>query len=714
MTFSQGAREINMPWSRALTGLVLLTGLVAVVFGCRQEVPPLFRQNRTPETTITVIVEESTTAFYRFHVSWRGEDADGQVVRYLFAITDTLPTEPDDRWDPSLAVDREIGTYTSRTDSVFLFDSGLGTQVFNIVAIDDYGVMDPSPARQYFRVTDNGTPRVVYNSVRGETAGLVPCAPADPCTIPMYTNFKVQFSGTTPNGFIRGVTWSPDLGLFQPFNADVDSVFLDLPKDTLVVGNTTIGTQDSLWLVEGEKVTVFHYSTRTEPIGSGPFDYKVNVLDDARREVIPPAGDRVVTVNYDPDTRLYRVPECNCPNPPPSCDPQNMVPAGWITGINQTDFPMNEWRLFCQGDTLPNLAKVAFYASGWDDPRDVPKDGAAGLRETRYKFRFEYLGPAESPLRIANQNMPLSKPSLLAEDLVLPTGGTFRGARIGWRNCGLDYVLQASAEDEQTRVDGTPAAIAYKVNGSPMIDSLRVPPVFVFVPTCHGVWLQSNACPTQAEVTARFAGTDTIPIFGTWKGDVNDLFALGENVFVFPFKAWAHDHPRDKNPAGKNYYGPSEVGRIRAWRYTFDCTTPLCQDLAIPGEKAWRPETRDNAVDPPNQEVFDENLSVTIPIDTFCVGTPCNFTVAKAYLKSSRFGLYEFTLQGRDSDPFGYRCDSPADLGAGASPLSLDLSEQGRRTQVASRNTVWMQYRDVQATKPHLATPFANRKRLMK
>ena len=78
---------------RALVGLILLATLAGVVLGCREDVPPLFRRNRAPKTTLTIIAEESTTAFYRYHVYWRGEDADGEVIRYLFAITDTLSND---------------------------------------------------------------------------------------------------------------------------------------------------------------------------------------------------------------------------------------------------------------------------------------------------------------------------------------------------------------------------------------------------------------------------------------------------------------------------------------------------------------------------------------------------------------------------------------------------------------------------------------------
>src|SRR5215470_3372710 len=75
---------------RPVAGLSLLCVLFVLALSCRQDVPSLFQINQPPETILTVIPEDSTRAFYRYHVYWHGEDADGHVVRYLFAITDSL------------------------------------------------------------------------------------------------------------------------------------------------------------------------------------------------------------------------------------------------------------------------------------------------------------------------------------------------------------------------------------------------------------------------------------------------------------------------------------------------------------------------------------------------------------------------------------------------------------------------------------------------
>jgi hypothetical protein len=199
-------------------------------------VEPLFRRNQPPETTITIIPEDSTTGFYRYHVYWHGEDSDGRVIRYIFAITDTISRDEDLNWDPQTAENRERSFYTEKTDSVFIFNSARSRLVFNIAAIDDFGRLDRTPARARFFVTDNGFPSVEFLDVVPEVIPsqmrVEPCgAGTVPCSIPSFTSFRVRFRGNTNNTRITGYQWqgvrpreiSPE-GL-QPFG--IDSIFLD-------------------------------------------------------------------------------------------------------------------------------------------------------------------------------------------------------------------------------------------------------------------------------------------------------------------------------------------------------------------------------------------------------------------------------------------------------------------------------------------------------
>ncbi|MFQ5600078.1 MAG: hypothetical protein ACE5G2_05950 [Candidatus Krumholzibacteriia bacterium] len=683
---------------RPVVGIVLLVALLGLALGCRREVAPLFRSNVPPETTLTIIAEESTLAFYRYHVYWRGEDRDGEAVRYFYAITDTLSRNEEENWDPSLADDRDRGRFTTKTDSVFLFDSAVGRQAFNIVAIDDFGEMDPTPARAFFRIVDNGLPRIQFIDVTAYKEGLVPCASADPCTVPTFTDFKVRFSGTTRNGFTTGYTWQIAPPNWEPSGDRCDTCFVDAHRDTTVLD----AQGDTLWSLARDTVSVFVRSDRDDPVDPGRFPFRTRVRDDARLMSLLSAGERLINVNYDPDTRLYRIPECQCPNAPPDCDGGSMVPLGWVTGFGETvEFPLSEWRPFCPGDTIPNFATVTFYARGWDDPRDEANDPAIGLLETEYRFRFE----AETS-RFSNRNQEFSFPAKPAQDLPLPGGGTFRGAAISWTTCPLDYKLEASSVDEQAKVDGTPDSLVFHVGGAPTIDSVSVPAVMVFMPACGQL---GPLCPNPSDYEF---GPDTLVVVGIHP----DVDTLGTNNFVLPFKAWAHDHPRDRDPEAQ--YDVTRVGRIRAWRFSFDCVNqpgePPCQDVQIHSEDNWRREERGES-DPQNQEVFDENLMVldveldVVPLDVFPFG--------RAVLKLTRSkGPYEFTLEGRDTADLGQRCSYPLSLSEPREYFDLDISSLGRTTQLLRRTVIWRQLTDVRPLpKPSPpASPFANRKKPMR
>src|ERR1700752_4449172 len=92
-------------------------GLVGVlaVGGERGETAAVDR-NRPPETFITEgpvnseDPDDPTDLFYRAHISWRGEDVDGRVVGFRYAIDDT--TDPG-AWG-----------YPTQNDSVFRFQVG--------------------------------------------------------------------------------------------------------------------------------------------------------------------------------------------------------------------------------------------------------------------------------------------------------------------------------------------------------------------------------------------------------------------------------------------------------------------------------------------------------------------------------------------------------------------------------------------------------------
>src|SRR5678816_27840 len=65
-----------------------------LAFGCERDDSVTFDRNRPPETFITQgpensIDDDPTDLFYRAHLYWRGEDLDGTIAGFRFAIDDT-------------------------------------------------------------------------------------------------------------------------------------------------------------------------------------------------------------------------------------------------------------------------------------------------------------------------------------------------------------------------------------------------------------------------------------------------------------------------------------------------------------------------------------------------------------------------------------------------------------------------------------------------
>ncbi len=149
-------------WGAFVSAVVLA---VLIVIGCERDDTASVDRNRPPETFITEGPENSldpddpTDLFYRAHLAWRGEDVDGRVVGFRFAIDDTN--------DPG------AWQFTAQTDSVFRFPvSAVGSRehLFLIRAVDDLGKQDASPDTVRFESYTTATPTVqIVNMVVGDS-----------------------------------------------------------------------------------------------------------------------------------------------------------------------------------------------------------------------------------------------------------------------------------------------------------------------------------------------------------------------------------------------------------------------------------------------------------------------------------------------------------------------------------------------------------------
>ena len=692
-----------MPRShRPVLGLVLLALLLVLAFGCRQEVPPLFQRNQPPETFLTVVPEDSARGFYRYHVYWHGQDTDGRIQRYLFAITDTLERDENDDWTPVLAEDKERGVFTTKTDSIFLFDAARGRQALHMSAVDDFGDFDLTPARAFFFTFNNGLPSVEFLDVRyfRDDGTQLPACTSAACTVATFTNFKVRFRGTTRNGAITGFQWQAALPgqtaeATQPFG--VDSLFLPAGVDTVAMN----AEGDTLWTLQGDIVTVFYYNRYPEMVTNcdsvvpgvlpGNLTFTGVVRDDAR--LLSDATRRRIVVDHDPQTTLARVAACDCPNPPPNCSSRDSVAAGWVIGYDDSVFTDRaRWTLFCDGDTIPQLSHVRFFARGRDDARDEPKCPLTGLREVGFSWKYRYCFDAAG--NNCNRVIPFSREYSAADTtLPAPPMSAWRGHWIDVPSlCPLNYRFYGSAVDEWRRRDGTPDSINVYVGGAPSIDSVGVPSVVVFVPGCPTFF--PTLCPDTTGV--RF-GPDTLMVVGTNVTDPGAPCLLGQNRFRLPLQVFGHDHPRDRQPQLQ----PEDLGRIRAWFFRLTCIDAGCEDFVIGGEGQWR---NDNAPseEPVERQVFDDVLEVTMPLDTLQFqGSGCTPANIRAVIDADRLGRQRFEIQGRDTPVVpDVTCASPASLDPDAGTSEVRYGDAGRTTEFLVREVKFVQWKDVRPLVP--------------
>jgi hypothetical protein len=145
---------------RVCRGTVLLL-LAATAFllqaGCEGIEIPEPDKNKEPETEITRSPADSSGAFYRVHLFWKGFDSDGVIQGFEYAVGDTAR--------------RESWVFTNRTDSLFVFNTATDqSQVqrryhrFFVRAIDNEGKEDPSPATVEFFAETQAQPRSILSA----------------------------------------------------------------------------------------------------------------------------------------------------------------------------------------------------------------------------------------------------------------------------------------------------------------------------------------------------------------------------------------------------------------------------------------------------------------------------------------------------------------------------------------------------------------------
>jgi hypothetical protein len=332
----------------------LLVACVSVAsLSCRRNLPSLIDSNRPPETELWYAPLDSSEYEWNVHLYWRGIDFDGTVQGYIWTITDTIEANPALRWNPAERIaDLAKGTITTRTDEVISFTAyknvaGVGLkknrQAFHIAAIDNNGVIDPTPATIEFVATVAQLPEMRFQTTittkepgDGFVTRTRPYNPVLLDTLGMYRPFSLSYHGFTTNGVVTGYKYYPlTTGIVVP-GQDTWYTAVPPPPD--------------------EPDTVRYFTNRgTDVLPSGVFRFVAQCRDESGAESLADvknytSGVVQIVVNYEPDTEIFQVEDTYFLNQQKYTELINF----------KDDYP----------DTVPYASWVRVDYRGWDNPRD--------------------------------------------------------------------------------------------------------------------------------------------------------------------------------------------------------------------------------------------------------------------------------------------------------------------------------------------------------
>ncbi|MFT5232650.1 MAG: hypothetical protein ACI9UK_001124 [Candidatus Krumholzibacteriia bacterium] len=476
------------------SGLLFTAVLFAFLMtGCRAFEPEAVVVNKAPETFIIGAPLEDGGGYYRFHVFWYGADSDGVAERFVWALTDTTLQDPlttideeDQNFNPALdATTLEIANWTTKTDSIFNFtiDQGVNPSydmTLHMVAIDDFGDFDRTPARLHFFSNTLGNPEISFFRIAG--GDTFPIIPDQPDTVGYGFPFQVYWAGSSPNvrGFDPAALAAIDT--VAPFDDGLFGYKWRLLGD---LGDNCLPSIEDCWHprrfneATGDSFSFFGSSTslvfENDGSGTGPFskllesgevNMEVNSIDVAGVEVADFRRPISFVVNYDPQTRLLDG-EQDWAHP---SDPE--VYPYYI----QLNDPTRQHIPFQSGDRIPDRTYVVFKALSRDDPRDAIFDESFRVGFTGFvKGKRQNLTGAVFSFSTESSDLNSGGPDGSRWDATCDTCwyadtlGFLTGPR-------TEFVMNAQALDKHGRRDGTPAQITFDVGYEPCLQCLEFLP----------------------------------------------------------------------------------------------------------------------------------------------------------------------------------------------------------------------------------------------
>jgi hypothetical protein len=505
---------------KAVTCAVFLA-LISFLFGCRAFEPEVIIINHPPETYIIAAPMGDSGGRFHYHLYWYGTDDDGRVVNYVWALTDSTIQDPetdddeeDSNFNPAIDItDLQIGHWTSRTDTIIDFQINNGftesrDMTFHIVAQDDRGDFDRTPARLHFISNALGRPFInFYASDVQDESTLIPTRGdgSRSITIGYGRPFQLSWDGGTPNDFGANEellamrdSVPPYDGLFGfKYRLPVDVICDQTVRDCWnpVRFDGTLGSEVSYY---GD-LSVLTF-TNEDPAATDIFNRRlangvhtllVSTVDMAGVELQDDDQKLEFIINYDPDTRILREEtageEPHLYEDDPFNPGQNRVYPYYYL-FDQDGNHVSD-TVFAEGDTLPNRSIVVFKAVGQDNPEDLRFPEISPELDTGYNVMFQgrfeglgnYRGAETARFPINTEYSPLAQTiwedhtrlqSLSADTLSFNVGP-------------FNYLMSMRSSDEHERRDNTPDVFAFSGNFEPVVHAVEVGALTEEAPEYH-------------------------------------------------------------------------------------------------------------------------------------------------------------------------------------------------------------------------------------
>lgn len=475
---------------RASPRMIALAAVLTVLAlsGCRAFQPEAPLVNKSPETFITGAPTYNSGGYYRFHVYWYGRDEDGYVARFVWALTDgtvqnpyTDDDEEDLRFNPGLnASTLAIGHWTTRTDSLFTFSIGDGASpsadlTLHMVAVDDRGAYDRTPARLHFFANTLGNPALEFFRVSGNDT--VPLAYGQVDTVGYGRPYRLLWRAHSAN--VRGYR-AAALAMVDTVAPYDDGVLGCKWTIAGAVGGNCDPTHEDCWHPRkfneatndsfsyfGPTWSLYFANNGSDQgvfgrrLPSGTVELSVNAIDVAGVEAAENRRRCRFIVNYDPQTLLLNG-ENDWAHPE---DPERYPYYIELRDPAQTHHP------FRAGERIPDRTYVVVKALARDDVRDerLNDNYRIGLTGFLQCVCSDYTGGL---FNFA------SEASSLDSDPAWGAGvDGWYGDTLGFLTApSTKFTVNMTAVDELDRRDGTPAALSFDVGYPPCVQCIELLP----------------------------------------------------------------------------------------------------------------------------------------------------------------------------------------------------------------------------------------------